>query len=132
MGKSTRYNNDSRGTMPKVTVEDKLKTAILKILKIPEQGLEKAKVVIERDGKKIEVTVKTDIGKLKKDIFHLLHHKNFIKESINANTNTHDFTISVPPELVPVVDKLTDSSIDIDDRLEQAELKLKELGLNTS
>lgn len=127
-----RKDNGNNPTLPKITVEDRVKSALLRLLKIPEKGLERAKIDIQRDGKKILVIIKTDIGKLKNDIFHLLHHPHLKQDRINANTNTRDFTIEVPEELHPDVTKLTDSGLDINERLEHVEQKLKELNSNKS
>jgi hypothetical protein len=96
-------------TLPKPGIAQKLKQAIAHVLQVSEKDLKNVEAGIRKEGGKVVIVVKTDISKLKSEIGHLIHHKYFWKDAIDASQNKKELIYQVPDHLTHEVTTIYDT-----------------------
>lgn len=132
--------NSNGETLPKESIETRIKNDLIKILKLSKEGLEHAKCFIEKDGSKAVFVIKMDTHKIGTDLHDLLHnHSRFYKESINDANHTRNYHFTIPEQYITEMSKLestlnapvqTDTRINkasIDDQLDNIDAKIAAL-----
>lgn len=128
---NSRFTADDRNldVLPKTSVEGRIKEALIKLLHLPGRAVHDAEIVIVRDGKHLEVLVKSEISKLRQDIDNLLHHKHYSRDAVNDAEGTRTITFAVPREIESTVLSIANTKLSEDEKLLEIEKKLKELNL---